>query len=866
MGCVQSEDGSAKNFLWRESLPAAVAGDFLRPRLFLKNRFVIGFFHDGNREVFKNAEPGGLSMKRLFQIAAAAAVCFVALACTKTQGPDYPIKDVPMTSVRFTSGFWAERQAIDAAVTIRHEMKESERTGRIRNFELAAAALRGETGGKLQTSYAFDDSDVYKVIEAAAYVLMLKPDPELEKDLDAWIAKIAAAQEPDGYLYTARTIDPANPPRMSGPERWVNLDDSHELYNVGHMYEAAAAYFQATGKRTLLDAALKNADFIVKTFGPGEKQLKRVPGHEEIEIGLVKLYRLTGKKAYLDLAEFFVDQRGNASGHDLYGEYAQDHKPLLEQDEAVGHSVRAAYLYSGAADVAALTGDASYWGALDKIWDDVVTRKLYLTGGIGAAGGIEGFGPAYELGNETGYAETCATIAFALWNHRMFRRSGEARYMDLFERAAMNAFLSGYGLSGDLFFYPNPLASRGDTQRTPWFNCACCPPNVARFIAEMGGFAFGLEGRRIYVNLYAQGEAEIKTDGGNVTLSQTTDYPWSGNVKIALGLAGPSDLTLMIRIPGWAQGRPLPGGLYVYEDETAEPPVLKVNGEPVSYQLEKGYAPVARTWADGDILELSLPMPVRRVRASAEVKADAGRVAIERGPIVYAAESVDNGGSVTNLLFQPEAPLSAEHRADILNGLTVITGKATAFRMESGREEAVDAALTLIPYYAWAHRGRGEMAVWLPVEKARVRPTPEPTLASMSTVTASDGARSLAGLNNLFEPESSIDHATGYTHWWPKKGTMEWVQLDFPKPTTVSEVAVYWFDDTGTGECRLPVSWKVFTRSGEQWIPVRTKDMYGVAKDRYNTVRFIPARTGSVKVEIQLPEKFSAGIQEIKVK
>ncbi|MBN1938594.1 MAG: glycoside hydrolase family 127 protein [Candidatus Aminicenantes bacterium] len=805
-------------------------------------------------------------MNRCSLWTAAAAAVLVMAACTKTQGPDYPIRDVPMASVRLTAGFWADRQATDASVTIRHEMKESERTGRIRNFELAAAALQGETGGKLQSSYAFDDSDVYKVIEAAAYVLTLKPDPELENNLDVWIQKITAAQEPDGYLYTARTINPANLPRMSGPERWVNLEDSHELYNVGHLYEAAAAHFQATGKRTLLNVALKSADFIAETFGPGDKQIKRVPGHEEIEIGLVKLYRLTGKKKYLDLAKFFVDQRGNAAGHDLYGEYAQDHKPVLQQDEAVGHAVRAAYLYSGAADVAALTGDDASWPALEKIWEDVVTRKLYLTGGIGSAGGIEGFGPAYDLGNETGYAETCATIAFALWNHRMFRRTGEAKYMDLFERAAMNAFLSGYGLSGDLFFYPNPLASRGETQRTPWFNCACCPPNVARFIAEMGGFAYAAAQDRVYINLFAQGTADIETDKGIVTLSQTTDYPWSGNVKIEIKSDKPAEWTLMVRIPGWAQGRPLPGGLYVYEDGTAEPVVLRVNGEPVEFQAEKGFAPVRRTWASGDTVDLLLPMPVRLVRAAPEVKADAGRAAVERGPLVYAAEFADNGGTVTNLMLNTGAPLTAEHRADILGGLTVVSGKATAYRMESGREMSAEVPLTLIPYYAWAHRGKGEMAVWLAVEKDKVRPTPEPTLASMSTVTASDGAKGLAGLNNLFEPERSIDHATGYAHWWPKNGTAEWVQLTFPKPATVSEVSVYWFDDTGAGECRVPVSWKVFSLSRDQWIPVRTKDRYGVEKDAYNTVRFIPVRTEALKIELLLPENFSSGIQEIKVK
>ena len=806
-------------------------------------------------------------MKRIFQVTAFAVICFILIACTKTQGPDYPIKDVAMTSVKLTDGFWAERQKTDVAVTIRHEMRESEQTGRIRNFETAAAALKGEKGGKFGTVYPFDDSDVYKVIEAASFALMLQPDPALVKDLDAWIQKIGAAQEPDGYLYTARTINPDAPPEMSGPERWSNLYMSHELYNAGHMYEAAVAHNLATGQRNFLDIALKNADFIVKTFGPGEKQLKAVPGHEEIEIGLVKLYRLTGKKKYLDLARFFVDRRGDAAGHKLYGEYSQDHKPVLEQDEAVGHAVRAAYLYSGIADVAALTGDTSYLAPLDKIWEDVVAKKLYLTGGIGSAGGIEGFGPPYELGNETGYAETCATIAYALWNYRMFRLHGEAKYMDMFERAAMNAFLSGYGMSGALFLYPNPLASRGETPRTPWFTCACCPPNVARFIAQMGGFAYAVSDDRIYVNLFTQGTAEIGTKNGKVKLAQTTAYPWSGDVKIEVAPdKADAALTLMIRIPEWAQGRPLPSDLYVYEGEPAGEPMVKVNGETVSYQLEKGYAAIGRTWKAGDVVELSLPMPVRLVRANSKIAADSGRVAVERGPLVYAAEFADNGGGVSNLLLDTAAPLTAEFKADVLNGVTVISGKAKAFRMKAGREVAEETVLTLIPYYAWAHRGAGEMAVWLAAEKANVRPTPEPTLASTSKLTASEGARGLNGANDLIEPSSSADDAGGFVHWWPKKGTVEWIQLDFSKPARIAEIKIYWLDDTGTGECRPPASWKAFYRSGEQWLEVNARGPYGVEKDKYNAVRFAPVAASGLKLEIQLPEGYSSGIQEIVVK
>ena len=801
-----------------------------------------------------------------WKIPVAAAVCFVLCSCTKTQGPDYPIKDVPMTSVKLTDGFWAERQKTDVAVTIRHEMRQSEQTGRLRNFELAAAALKGEKGGKFGTVYAFDDSDVYKVIEAASFALMLQPDPALVRDLDVWISKIAAAQEPDGYIYTARTIQPADAHRMAGPERWVRLSGSHELYNAGHMYEAAVAHNLATGQRNFLDIALKNADMIVKTFGPGEKQLKSVPGHEEIEIGLVKLYRLTGKKKYLDLARFFVDRRGDAAGHKLYGEYAQDHKPVLEQTEAVGHAVRAAYLYSGMADVAALTGDPRYLAPLEKIWEDIVTKKLYLTGGIGSAGGIEGFGPPYELGNETGYAETCATIAYALWNYRMFRLRGEAKYMDLFERAAMNAFLSGYGMSGDLFFYPNPLASHGERERTPWFTCACCPPNVARFIAQMGGFAYAVSDDRIFVNLFTQGTAEIATKNGNVRLAQTTAYPWSGDVKIEVAPdKADAALTLMIRIPEWAQGRPLPGGLYVYEGEAASSPTVKVNGETVSYQLEKGYAAIGRTWKAGDIVEMSLPMPVRLVRANDNIAADAGRIAVERGPLVYAAEFADNAGDVSNLLFNPAEPLTAEFRTDLLNGVTVITGKANAYRMKGGREtvEAVD--LTLIPYYAWAHRGRGAMAVWLAAEKAKVRPTPEPTIASLSSLTASEGTVGLAGINNLYEPAGSDDRATGYLYWWPNMGTVEWVQYDFPKAERISETAVYWYDNPET-ECRLPLSWKAFYRAGDAWMPVKAAGPYGTERNVDNVVRFAPVVTTGLKLEIQFQNQFTAGIQEWKVK
>jgi len=779
---------------------------------------------------------------------------------------DYPLKPVAMTDVKLSDRFWAPRQETDVAVTIAHEMKQTEDTGRIKNFELAAVALRGETGGKFATRYAFDDSDVYKLIEAAAYTLMLRSNPDIDARLDGWIEKIAAAQEPDGYLYTARTIDPKNPPGMSGPERWVQLQDSHELYNLGHLYEGAVAYYQATGKRALLDVAIKSADFICKTFGPGAKQLKLVPGHEEVEIGLVKLYRLTGRKKYLDLAKFFIDERGNAAGHKLYGEYAQDHKPVLEQTEAVGHSVRAAYLYSGMADIAALTGDKRYLDVLDRIWEDIVSKKLYVTGGIGAAGGIEGFGPAYDLPNATGYAETCATIAYALWNWRMSLSHADAKYMDLFERAAYNAFLSGSGMSGDLYFYPNPLASYGRHARSPWFGCACCPPNIARFIAELGGFAYAVEGDKIFMNLYIQGAAKIAAGGGTVRLEQTTDYPWSGDIKVRVAESAAGPWTLMVRIPGWALGRPLPSDLYRYAEEIAEKPILKVNGEAVPLDINKGYVAVARTWAAGDTVELSLPIPVRRLLAHPGIKDDVGRVAVERGPLVYTAEWPDNEGYASNLVLDDGAVLTPIAKPDLLGGITVITGDATAYRYKSRKVVAEKRTLTLIPYYAWAHRGKGEMAVWLAREPGKARAIPEPTLASRAKVVASEGARGAEGVNDQFEPSSSNDHAGSYLHWWPHKGTKEWAEYDFGRPERVTEVEVYWFDDTGEGECHIPVSWALFYKDGESWRPVTDSSAFGVEKARYNTVVFRPVRTTGLRLEVQLPAGFSSGIQEWKVR
>ena len=632
---------------------------------------------------------------------------------------DYPIRSVPFTAVTVDDAFWSPRLETNRTVTVRYDFQKCERTGRISNFDKAAGLEPGDFEGL----FGFNDSDVFKVIEGASYALSLQPDPELDRYLDDLAVKIAAAREEDGYLYTVGTIGKLaeEPACCVSDPRWSDLGSGHELYNLGHFYEAAVAHHQATGKRTLLDVALKSADLLTTVFGPGRNM--GVPGHQEIEIGLVKLYHATGEEKYLDLARFFLDQRGNAEGHELYGAYSQDHLPVTEQTEAVGHAVRAGYMYAGMADVAAVTGDQAYVDALGRIWENVVDRKMYVTGGLGARRGNEGFGEDYDLPNRTAYTETCAAIANALWNHRLFLLHGDAKYLDVLERVIYNGFLSGVALDGEHFFYPNPLAfdgkdtfNQGAPGRKGWFDCSCCPTNVVRFLPSIAGYVYAQRERDLFVNLFVAGSAEMEVEGRPVTVRQETRYPWDGRVTITLEPERSEELTVHVRVPGWARSRPVPSDLYRYLDSREEPFVLAVNGEPQTVELVKGFAALRRTWKKGDTVELSLPMTVRRVVSHERVEANAGRVALERGPVVYCAEGVDNDGQVFNLVLPDDAPLEARHRGELLGGLSVIEGRALALSpSEDGRSVVTrEQDFVAIPYYAWAHRGEGEMAVWLP--------------------------------------------------------------------------------------------------------------------------------------------------------
>jgi len=791
-----------------------------------------------------------------------------AAALAQQPARDYPVKPVPFTAVRFHDEFWAPRIDVNRRVTIPFAFRKNEETGRVDNFLRAAAALRGETlTNRKPPGYPFDDTDLYKVIEGAAYTLSVHPDAKLDAYLDDVIAKIGAAQEKDGYLYTTRTIDPLSPHRWAGQKRWeLEKVDSHELYNLGHMYEAAVAHHQATGKRSLLEIALRTAELLDRTFGPGKQSTW--PGHQITEMGLVKLYRVTGDARWLNLAKFLLDARGPDGDRGAGRTYNQSHARIADQSEAVGHAVRATYMYSGIADVAALTGDPSYVRAMDRIWGNLTSKKLYLTGGIGATGSGEAFGRDYELPNPTAYNETCAAIGNDYWNHRLFLLHADGKYIDVMERTLYNGLISGVALDGESFFYPNPLESNGQHARSAWFGVACCPGNITRFLASVPGYVYAQQGGALYVNLYAASTAEIRMDNGHtVKLVQETRYPWDGAVRMRVTPDRAGEFTVNMRIPGWARQEPVPSDLYRFSATVAEPVTLKVNGRAVPVQPDKGYVSLNRVWKTGDVIDLHLPMPVRRVVAHEQVAADRGRVAIQRGPIVYAAEWPDNpNGRVRNLLLPDSAKLTAEFRPDLLRGVTVVRGKAVALAYDAqGQLSRTDQDFTAIPYYAWANRGRGQMLVWIPNTESAARPTPWPTIAMQSKVTASPARRNPRMINDGEEPRSSSD-SESYFDWWPTRGTTEWVEYAFAQPAAVSECEIYWFDDTGRGQVRVPASWRLLYKDGGDWKPVEVLGGYGVAKDQYNKVAFRSVTTGGLRLEVTMQPNWSAGIQEWKVK
>ena len=652
-------------------------------------------------------------------------IIFIGLTvASNAQNTDYSIKNVPFTQVKLTDKFWLPRIKTNHTVTIPASFERCENTGRVKNFEMAAAH-----SGKFCTVYPFDDTDIYKTIEGASFSMSLYPDRKLDTYIDSLITKIKNAQEPDGYLYTARTIDPLHTHKWAGKERWEKERElSHELYNSGHLYEAAVAHYLSTNKRTLLDIAIKNADLVCAVFGPEKRHV--APGHEVIEMGLVKLYRVTGKKEYLATAKYFIEERGHFNGYDSTskdpwknGAYWQDHIPVKKQKEAIGHAVRAGYLYSAMADVAALTGDKEMVSAIDSIWQNVVSKKIYVQGGVGAIGDGERFGNNFELPNGTAYNETCAAIANVYWNQRMFLLHGESKYIDILEKTLYNGLLSGIGMDGKSFFYTNAMEIKNNFNhvdkeggRSGWFTCSCCPTNIVRLIPSIPGYMYAQQDDKIYVNLFIEGVADIMLGKNKIKVEQKNDYPWQGKLSFVVTPQAASNFAIMVRIPGWAQNQAMPSSLYTFEKTGNTQVVIKVNGEKIPLIFDKGYALIRRTWKKGDQIEVNLPMEVMKVVANSAVKDDINRVAIQQGPIIYCAEGTDNNGLTSNLLLSESNSLTSQHNKDLLGGINLVTGSAKALVLDTSKTSisTFDRPFVAIPYYAWAHRGKGEMTVWFP--------------------------------------------------------------------------------------------------------------------------------------------------------
>lgn len=680
-------------------------------------------------------------MKRLISavLLSAAVVVPTMAKNAKTLGNGYPFTQVPFTSVKISQNtFWGARLKAAREVTVPLAFSKCESEHRYKNFDMAAYTLQHPNHPGLDTKewdvskfmgFSFDDTDVYKTIEGASYILQTYPNKKLKAYIDSVLDVVAAAQESDGYLYTARTINPKHPHQWSGNKRWIKDEEaSHELYNLGHMVDAACAHYQATGSTKFLNIAKRYADCVVKEVGPKPGQTTIVPGHQIAEMALARLYTLTGEKKYLDEAKYLLDYRGKTH---IRNPYSQSQAPILEQKEAVGHAVRAGYMYAGIADVAALTKDSAYMKVIDRIFENIVGKKYYLTGGVGARHAGEAFGENYELPNMTAYNETCAAISMVYLFERMFLLHGESKYIDCMERTLYNGVISGMSMDGGRFFYPNPLSSDGkyafnadgNTTRQPWFGCACCPSNLSRFIPSVPGYLYGVKDNNIYVNLFAGNTSTIKVNGKDVVLEETTEYPWNGDIKIAVKKSGVKNANLLVRIPGWVRNQVVPSDLYKYSDAEKPAYTVTVNGKAVEADLDanKGYLPV-KNIKKGDVIRIHFDMPIRTVVANGKVADDKGKVAVERGPLVYCAEAVDNQNEqVLRAVMAKKPAFSLVDNYSIQNtetkgapAFSVKAIKVDAQILEEGANgvSVKNDVLTLIPYYAWNHRGANQMNVW----------------------------------------------------------------------------------------------------------------------------------------------------------
>jgi len=761
---------------------------------------------------------------------------------------NYQIQPITFTNVQLHDQFWAPIIKRNAEITLPYLLDKNKESGR----------LQGST--------------LYKTIEGASYILQINKNSTLEQYLDTLIIGISKMQAEDGYISTF-PVDESE--RWGGVDAFGGKGGANELYSSGHLFEAAVAHYLATGKRNLLNIATKNADLIVKVFGWGK--IERFPTHPEIELALVRLYQATGRKEYLELAQFFLDVRGpNGS------EYTQSHQKIVDQHEAVGHSVQAMYLYSGITDIFAYTNIQKYESTVNAIWENMVNKKLYITGGIGSNGIHEGFEEAYKLPNMTAYNETCASIASVFWNQRMFMLNGDARYIDIIERTMYNAILSGVSMSGDRFFYPNPLSSIGQYQRASWYGVPCCPPNLLRFLGTIPGYIYAQKDNDLYVNLFIGSTGIIKMSNGLVKVTQTTDFPWQGNVELKLSPDRPSLFTVKVRVPSWARDKPVPGTLYRFMENENKPLIITINGKPIKYNVEKGYAVLNRKWNADDTININLPLDPKKVLAHPKVEANTGRFAFQRGPLVYALEAPDHQeGQVRNIMISPNSEVKISYKENILNGTHVLESEGISLKYQQNSDtiSRIKRPITAIPYYLWANRGPHEMTVWIPYKESVATPiiVPLKTLASTSLVRASGGSKNLDEINNqyVFPLNQHLPKVSGYFRWpLENKDKIQWVQYIFEKPSKVSSVKVYWFDNKPMvmttwydndpwPRCRVPDSWKLYYRDqGGGWQPVQNKGKYTTKRDSYNLLEFNSVKTNSLKIEVLRHETFAPCISE----
>lgn len=813
--------------------------------------------------------------------------CLFGSACSSPEkaGEEELLEPVPFQEVALEGDFWLSRLKKQKEVLVPFALDKTRPA--VDNLRKTANYLKG-IKDDLPFPHRYVSSDLYKVMEGAAYLLALERDAALEQQMDSIIDFIAAAQKPDGYLYEAHiTGVSANHEHWGGggmgdkPYSWVV--HSHELYDMGHLYEAAVAYYQATGKDKLLRVAEKSARHINHVFFEGDpaynggKPVNQAPGHEEIELALVKLFRVTGDSLYLNLAKKFIDIRGVTYRPDGEGvmapSYAQQHLPVREQREAIGHAVRATYLYSAMADVMALTKDPTLKPALDSIWANIVDTRMHITGGLGAIHGIEGFGAEYLLPNKNAYNETCAAVGNVFFNYRMFLAEKDAKYIDVAEVSLYNNVLAGVNLDGNRFFYVNPLEAdgrsgfnQGANGRSPWFGTACCPSNIARLIPQISGMMYAHTDDKIYCTLYGGNKTVIPLANGAVVLQQKTDYPFGESVLFKVTPEKENQkFSLYLRIPTWTGKQFVPGKLYSYVDKNSEHWAVFVNGKKVHAKVNKGFAVIERKWTKDDVVELKLPMPVHFNEAIAEVKDDTSRVCITRGPLVYCAEGIDNKAPVGSYI--PEILTDVEVMMEengLLKGIDFITVPAKS--VDDGCEDVNN--VKLLPYYAWNNRGNGTMIVWFPLTEALAKssyPRLEESIKEVRSSFTFDGDNVLAIADNVY-PESSSDASIIRWTSWPQTGKSQWVEISLKEKQTLQSISVYWYDDNGG--VKLPVSWSLEYKKDGEWekFPLYVTDSYGVERDRFNMVH--PGEdvcTDEIRLNIFPQRNAAVGILEVAI-